>query len=130
MVKWTNIDTLTPLLFSAHQGHFFGNEPEWMFQQDNAPCHKAKSITEWFEQNNIKILQRPARSPDLNPIEDIWTVLDRKLTKEAVTSAEDLREILKELFNGLTVSNRSKLFDSIRRRCTLCIKNRGDHIPY
>ena len=101
-----------------------------MFQQDNAPCHKAKSITEWFEQNNIKILQWPARSPDLNPIEDIRTVSDRKLTKKAVTSAEDLREILKELFNGLTVSNRIKLFDSIRRRCTLCIKNRGDHIPY
>ena len=82
---------------------FFGNEPEQMFQHDNAPCHKAKSVTEWFEQNNIKILQWPARSPDLNPIESVWTVLDRKLTKEPVTSAEDRRENLKELFNSLTV---------------------------
>ena len=89
-----------------------------MFQLDNAPCHKAKSVTEWFEQNNIKILLWPARSPDLNPIEDVWTVQDRKLTKETVTSAEDLREILKESFNGLTVEYCRKLFDSIRRRCT------------
>ena len=94
------------------------------------PSHKAKSVTEWFEQNNIKLLQWPARSPYLNPIENVWNVLDRKLTKEPVTSAEDLREILKELFNGLTVEYCRKLFDSIRRRCTLCIKNRGVRIPY
>ena len=71
-----------------------------MFQQGNAPCHKAKSVTEWFEENNIKILQWPARSPDLNPIEIVWTVLDRELSKETVTSAEDLKENLKELFNS------------------------------
>ena len=85
-----------------------------MFQQDNAPCHKAKSVTEWFEHNNIKILHWPGRSPDLKPIEDVWTVLERKLTKEVVTSAEDLREILKESFNGLTVEYCRKLYNSYR----------------
>jgi transposase len=68
-----------------------------MYQQDNTPCHKAKSVTELFKQNNINVLQWPARSPDLNPIENVWTVLDRKLTKEPVASAEDLRENLKQL---------------------------------
>ena len=44
-----------------------------------------------------------------------------------VTLAEDLRENLKQSFE---VEFCRKLFDSIRRRCELCIKNKGVHIPY
>ena len=110
------IDTLENYLMPTKHS-FFGNEPEWMFQQDNTPCHKAKSVTEWFEQNNIKIFQWPARSPDLNPIENVWTVLDQR-----ISNFSRRREILKESFKSLTVEYCRKLFDSIRR-CTLCIKN-------
>ena len=109
---------------------FFSNESEWEFQQDNAPCHKAKTVTTWFQENNIKVLQWPARSPDLNPIENAWSVLDRKLTKAPVTSAAHLRESLKELFDSLSTDYCRKLFDLIKRRCELCIKNKGGHIPY
>jgi len=56
-----------------------------------------------------------------------WT---GKLTKEPVTSAEDLRENLKQSFDDLTVEYFRKLFDSIRRSFELCIKNKGGHIPY
>ena len=68
----------------------FEDDSEWAFQQDNAPCHKAKTLTAWFEENNIRVLQWPARSPDLNPIENLWSVLDRKLTKAPATSLESM----------------------------------------
>ena len=64
------IDTLENYLMPT-KDIFFGNESEWIFQQGKPPCHKAKSVTEWFEQNNIKILQWPARSPYLNSIENV-----------------------------------------------------------
>ena len=52
-----------------------------LFQQDNAPCHKAKMVQEWFEEHNNKfeVLTWPPNSPDLNPIEHLWDVLDKQV---------------------------------------------------
>lgn len=40
-----------------------------IFQQDNAPVHKAKTVIAWFEENNIDLEDHPPLLPDLNPIE-------------------------------------------------------------
>ena len=43
---------------------------EWIFMQDNAPIHTAKTTIKFFEDQGIKLLDWPACSPDLNPIEN------------------------------------------------------------
>ena len=103
---------------------FFSDEPNWIFQQDNAPCHTANIVSDWFKENKINVLQWPARSPDLNPIENLWSVLDQKLTKAPVTSAENLKQALKEHFDSITVEYCHNLNNSIKRRCSLAFKTR------
>ena len=49
-----------------------------VFQQDRAPAHVAGYTQNWLEQHDISVLDWPSRSPDLNPIENIWS----ELTKE------------------------------------------------
>ncbi len=48
------------------------------FQQDNAPCHKAQIISDWFleHDNELTLLKLPSQLPDLNPIEHFWDVVE------------------------------------------------------
>ncbi|GBN50421.1 hypothetical protein AVEN_206903-1 [Araneus ventricosus] len=50
-----------------------------IFQQDNAPCHKALIVLEWLEEltDEFNLMSWPPNSPDLNPMEHIWDVMER-----------------------------------------------------
>ncbi len=48
-----------------------------LFQHDNAPVHKARSIKKWFSQFGVKELDCHAWSPDLNPIHHFQDEVDQ-----------------------------------------------------
>ena len=50
------------------------------FLQDGAPCHRSKIVKSWFaERPEIKLIDWPGNSPDLNPIENVWSWMKNKL---------------------------------------------------
>ncbi|GBM15568.1 hypothetical protein AVEN_95220-1 [Araneus ventricosus] len=58
-----------------------------IFQQDNAPCHKARIVLEWFEEqtDEFHLMSWPPNSPDPNPMEHIWDVIEGKLRAQTPT---------------------------------------------
>lgn len=50
---------------------------EWRSEQDNAPVHTAKVMKEYFMSQDA-IINWPARSPDLSPIENLWGMIVRE----------------------------------------------------
>ncbi len=51
------------------------------FQQDNAKPHTAAITTAWFRSRRVQVLNWPACSPDISPIENIWHIIKWKISK-------------------------------------------------
>ena len=63
---------------------------------DNAAVHRAHTVDNYKDQNEVTLMERPAKSPDLNIIENIWLYVKRELQKSVVnipTKNDLLREI-------------------------------------
>lgn len=61
---------------------FYGLNPrEVIFQHDNCPIHKAKTAAEYLQNREYQVLEQPAQSPDLNPVENLWSKVKRELNK-------------------------------------------------
>ncbi len=54
-------------------------DADFILQQDLAPAHSAKATSTWFKDHGIPVLNWPANSPDLNPIENLWGIVKRKM---------------------------------------------------
>ena len=67
-----------------------------IYMQDGAPCHRSKVARTFLDENQIKVLDWPGNSSDLNPIENLGTNMKNKVTEKHPSSAKDIVKVIKE----------------------------------
>ncbi|GFV14580.1 transposable element Tc3 transposase [Trichonephila clavipes] len=105
---------------------------EFLFMDDNARPHRANIVDECLQSEDITRMDWPAYSPDLNPIEHVWNMLDQRTTarQPPPTCLLELRRALLDEWCNITQDQIDNLILSMSRRCKACIASSGRHTPY
>jgi transposase len=104
----------------------------FQYQQDNAPCHKARTVQHFFTEKNIDVLQWPPYSPDLNCIENIWALLKQKLHLSQYRTKEELISTAINIWENDSSIREAcvKVILSMPSRINECISSRGEYTHY
>ncbi len=99
------------------------------FQQDDAPCHKAQIISDCFleHENEFILLKWPPQSPDLNPIEHLWDVLEREIYIMEVqpTNMQQLCDAIMSIWTKISEECFQHLVESMPWRFKAVLKAKG-----
>ena len=109
--------------------HFYPRE-HWWFQQDNAPQHTSRLANRWFHNHGVDLLDFPPYSPDLNPIENLWSILKARVEARLARTMDEVERVLKEEWEALDYELLTSLAHSMPTRCAAVVANRGHKAPY
>ena len=101
-----------------------------VFQDDSAPCHRSRIVKSWIQESQINILDWPGNSPDLNPIENLWAILKRKLKMTTITNRKNLIYEAKSKWSEISKDIIKNLVMSMPKRIDMVIKAKGGSTKY
>ncbi len=112
-----HVHPLTTTVYPSSTGYF---------QQDNTQCYKAKIISDWFleHDNEFTLLKWPPQSPDLNPMEHLWDVLEREICIMDVqlTNLQQLQDAIMSIWTKISDKYFQHLVESMPRRIKEVLK--------
>ena len=103
-----------------------------LFQHDNASIHASRMTKKWLEAEQVSIMDWPSRSPDLNPIENLWSFLARKVYEDSkqYNSTNELEKAIVRIWNQIPRHLVEKLILSMGDRCWQVANRQGGKTDY
>ncbi|GFV89418.1 transposable element Tcb1 transposase [Trichonephila clavipes] len=98
-----------------------------IFQQNNAQPRVACIVQRFFVNQQIELLPWPARSPDLSPIENMWSMVAQRLTQitPPAPTSDKLWQRVEAAWSAVPQEHIQNLFESMRRCVAAVISNNG-----
>lgn len=116
----------------ATANYYYGGLNKVIFQQDGAGPHRYSKAMEYITKQTKEVLKWPAQSPDLNPLENLWADIKRRIEENhgLIYTKEQLWEIVDDEIEATPLETCQKLVDSIPKRLDAVIKAHGGPTKY
>ena len=102
----------------------------WRFLQDNDPKHKSRIVKKFLDEEVPEVIDWPSNSPDTNPIENLWSVIKRRVEKRRPSNLNELNKFLHDEWNKVDMLIINNLIKSMKSRCLALIESEGERIDY
>ena len=90
--------------------------------QDNAKPHTATKTINWLELNTPQFVEDWSETyPDLNPLENLWSIVDRKVHEKEILNTKALEKRIKTVIASLPAETVNNVINSMLQRVALCI---------
>ena len=104
-----------------------------VFMHDNAPSHAANATRQFLERKGIsgkKLMMWPPASPDLNPIENLWAIVKKKIYVggRQYENKVDLWDAIQAACKDVDCTDIENLTNSLDKRVMLVFEKKGGHI--
>ena len=97
---------------------------------DRATPHISKKTSTFLANEGIRSMCTPGRSPDANPIENVFALMKKRLEKVPTRTIEEVKSEVTKVWKGLSDDYLEELCTSMRRRCTGILNNNGYPTKY
>ena len=97
----------------------------WWFLEDNDPKHTSREIKAWLHNNGVSCLDFPPYSPDLNPSENLWNDMARRLEIRQAEGLAELQDAVAEEWEETSKHLLKMLAHSMPKRCQAVIDANG-----
>ena len=102
-----------------------------IFMHDGAPCHRSRVVKKFLGKKNIRQLNWPENSPDLNLTQNLWMLLKNKVSEKQPTNTKSLVTAIKEIWTKeISAEYCKKLIDSMPQRIEAVLISRRRHTKY
>ena len=102
----------------------------WVFQQDGAKAHTAKTTMNFLKDNVPDAPEWPADSCDLSPIENLWGALKQRVYSHNPDTLEKLQMCIEEETEHITKKQCQDLFSTMKDRVAMVIETEGEAIDW
>lgn len=114
------VERLLPIYCDAVQAMSQIDNKQWLLQEDGDPSHGMRKdglAQQYKRDRGIQNLSHPAQSPDLNPIEAIWSIIKQRLRRRIFDSEEEMKEALQDEWSRITLTQIRERIACMPSRC-------------